>query len=122
MKDILMIPDKSGHVTFDILGASDDTGLMLLQRIYTQLLTDPDEGYRSGDGGFTLLSFLDGANRPADAVMQTYLSISCSTALSMLSKDDREHIQSFTGDCTDGIVTFTLVLTDGTTVKGQLNG
>lgn len=122
MKDILMIPDKSGHVTFDILGASDDTGLMLLQRIYTQLLTDPDEGYRGGDGGFTLLSFLDGANRPADAVMQTYLSISCSTALSMLSKEDRDHIQSFTGDCTDGIVTFTLVLTDGTTVKGQLNG
>ena len=120
-EDLLMIPDKSGPVNFTITGSSDDTGLLLLQRLYVMLLSDPQTGYRNSDGGQTLLRFLDGANIPADSLMDTYLALGCSTAVSMLDEEDRRHIESFTGSCTDGIITCTLVLTDGTTIQGQLN-
>lgn len=120
-KDLVMIPDKSGPVNFNITGQSEDTGLMLLQRLYVMLLSDPQMGFRDSDGGQTLLRFLDGANIPADSLMDTYLALGCSTAVSMLDAEDRQHIESFTGSCTNGIITCTLVLTDGTTIQGQLN-
>ena len=85
------------------------------------LLSDPQTGYRDSDGGQTLLRFLDGANIPADSLMNTYLALGCSTAVSMLDEEDRRHIESFTGECINGIITCTLVLTDGTTIQGQLN-
>lgn len=120
-KDIQMIPDHSGQVIFTILGESSDTGLMLLQRLYVMLLSDPQNDYRDSDGGATLLQFLEGANIPADSIMNTYLALGCSTAISMLDDDDKQYIESFTGECENGVITCTLVLTDGTTVKGQLN-
>ena len=119
-KDVLMIPDKSGPVDFTIKGASQDTGLLLLQRLYVMLFSDPNVGFRDSDGGQTLLTLLDGSNIPPDSVMNSYLQIGCSTAVSMLDASDKTNIKSFTGTCTDGKVTCTLILADGTTVKGQL--
>ena len=120
-KDLLMIPAKSGPVNFEITGTSEDIGLMLLQRLYVMLLSDPQTGYRDSDGGQTLLKFLDGGNIPVDSIMNTYLALGCSTAVSMLDESDQQNIQSFTGVCEDGIITCTLVLADGTTIQGQLN-
>ena len=119
-KDVLLIPDVSGPVDFTIRGESQDTGLLLLQRLYVMLLSDPSIGYRDSDGGQTLLTLLDGSNIPPDSVMESYLQIGCSTAVSMLDAADRQNIKSFTGTCKDGKVVCTLVLADGTTVKGQL--
>lgn len=119
-KDLTMIPAKSGPVTFYISGASEDTGLMLLQRLYVMLLSDPDVGYRDSDGGQTLLQFLQGGNIPIDPVMNTYLALGCSTAVSMLDEEDQDVIEDFSGVCEDGKITCTLTLTDGTTIKGQL--
>jgi len=121
-KDLKMIPDVSGQVVFSITGASQDTGLMLLQRLYVMLLSDPQGPYRDSDGGATLLRFLEGANIPADSIMNTYLALGCATAVSMLDDIDKQNIESFTGECENGVITCTLVLVDGTTVKGQLNG
>lgn len=120
-KDLRIIPDMSGPVKFSIRAASEDTGLMLLQRLYVLLLSDPTTGYRDSDGGQTLLRFLDGSNIPADSIMNNALALGCATALSMLDADDRAYIDSFTGTCVDGVITCTLELTDGTTIQGQLN-
>lgn len=120
-KDVLMIPDESGEVNFTITGSSEDTGLLLLQRLYVMLLSDPDAKYRDSDGGQTLLRFLDGANVPLDSIMNTYLAQGCATAVSMLDQSDQDNIKSFTGICENGIVTCTLTLQDGTTIQGQLN-
>ena len=120
-EDLLMIPAESGRVQFSITGKSPDTGLRLLQRLYVMLLSDPQNPYRDSDGGPTLLNFLEGANIPSDAIMNTYLALGCATAVSMLDAVDVQNIASFTGACEDGVITCTLVLADGTTVKGQLN-
>ena len=120
--DVRIIPEVSGPVTFKIEGASADIGLMLLQRLYVMLLSDPSTGYRSSDGGQTLLTLLDGCNTPPDSIMNTYLALGCATAVSMLDQSDRNNIKSFTGNCTNGKIVCTLVLADGTTVRGQLNG
>lgn len=120
-EDVVMIPDVSGPVNFTITGKSEDTGLMLLQRLYVMLLTDSQSPYRDSDGGVTLWNFLEGANIPSDSIMNTYLALGCSTAVSMLDDEDKQNISSFTGSCVDGVITCTLVLADGTTVKGQLN-
>lgn len=119
-KDVLMIPDKTGVVNFDITGSSEDTGLLLLQRLYVMLLSDPRTGYRDSDGGQTLLRFLDGGNIPLDSIMNTYLALGCSTAVSMLDEEDRNKIESFTGYSENGVITCTLELVDGTTIQGQL--
>lgn len=121
LKDLRMIPDVSGPVRFSIVGEASDTGLMLLQRLYVMLLSDPATGYRSSDGGQTLLRFLDGSNIPADSIMNNALALGCATALSMLDDDDRNAVESFTGLCEDGVITCTLELVDGTTIQGQLN-
>jgi len=120
-KDLLMIPAVSGEVNFDITGSSEDTGLLLLQRLYVMLLSDPQAPYRNSDGGQTLLKFLDGGNIPVDSIMDTYLAHGCATAVSMLDESDQQNIQSFTGTCTNGKIVCTLVLADGTTIQGQLN-
>ena len=122
MKDVRIIPDVSGPVTFKIEGQSEDTGLLLLQRLYVMLFSDPATGFRDSNGGQTLLTLLDGCNIPPDDVMNQFLTLSCTTAVSMLDAADRKNIKSFTGKCTDGKVVCTLVLADGTTVRGQLNG
>lgn len=49
-KDILMIPDQSGDVSFSVVGEQADTGLALLQRLYVIILSDNSEAYRGGTG------------------------------------------------------------------------
>lgn len=119
MRDLRIINDKSGPVVFQVYDSKDDSGLMLLQRLYVLLLSDQTGAYRQGDG-YTLLSFLEGGNTPPDGVMNSILAISCATALNMLDEEDRSHINSFTGNCEDGLITCTLTLTDGTTIQGTL--
>ena len=119
MKDLRIISDKSGDPGFIIYDAIEDSGLLLLQRLYVLLLSDTGEAYR-GEGGSTLLRFLDGGNRPTDDIMNSLLAINCANALNMLTPEDRNNISSFTGLCTDGDIVCTLVLRDGTTIKGQL--
>ena len=121
-EDLIMIPQVSGPVNFEITGAANDIGLMLLQRLYVMLLSDPKTGYRNSDGGQTLLKFLDGSNIPVDSIMDTYLALGCATAVSMLDPEDRKLVKSFSGQSIDGVIICTLELTDGTTIQGQLNG
>lgn len=120
MKDLKIISDESGAVDFSVLGKSEDTGLMLLQRLYVLLLSDQTTQYRGGNG-YTLLNFLEGGNIPNDGTLNSMLAISCSNAVNMLDEADRSNIASFSGQSTDGNVILTLTLADGTTVKGAIN-
>ena len=120
MKDLKIISDDSGAVDFSVFGKSEDTGLMLLQRLYILLLSDTTTQYRGGTG-YTLLNFLEGGNIPNDGTMNSMLAISCSNAVNMLDDEDRANIASFSGQSTDGNVVLTLTLADGTTVKGAIN-
>ena len=119
--DIRIIPETDGEVQFHVYDKSSDTGLMLLQRLYVLMLSDQDSTYRSMDASYSLLGFLEGANRPVDGVMNSILAVCCSTALILLDASDRALIDSFTGVSVDGAVTCTLVLKDGTTVTGALD-
>lgn len=122
MKDLRIIPENSGDVVFAPYGESQDTGLMLLQRLYVLMFSDPSIGYRLSDGGYTLWSFLDGGNIPSKQVFDSVLAMCCATALKMLEESDQALISSFTAEGnTDGSAVFTLVLQDGTTLKGKLN-
>lgn len=121
MKDLRIIPDATGDVAFYPRGESEDIGLMLLQRLYVLIFSDPSIGFRLGDGGYTLWSFLEGANIPSKEIFDTLLATACSSAVNMLDPDDQAHVAAFTADGqTDGSAIFTLTLTDGTTVKGKL--
>lgn len=118
-KDILMIPDQSGDVSFSILGEQNDTGLSLLQRLYVILLSPSGDAYRGGSG-MSLLQFAEGANTPPDSVLNSMLAIACANALNQLDDEDAIHVTSFSGTALDANITFVLELTDGTTVKGLL--
>ena len=39
-KDMQIVPAKSGEITLNLLGKSEDSGLMLLQRLYVLMLSD----------------------------------------------------------------------------------
>lgn len=121
MKDLQIIPADAGDVEFYPRGDSEDTGLMLMQRLYVMLFSDPSKGYRQGNGGYTLWNFLEGGNIPAKQFFDAALSTSCSSAVSMLDQADRDLIASFSGEGKeDGSAVLTLKLKDGTTVKGRL--
>lgn len=120
MKDIRLIPEDSGEVSFTVEGTSDDTGLLLLQRLYVLLLTDTSEAYRGGEEGYSLLQFIYGGNIPSAGVLDAMLAISCASALKLLDPEDRELITSFKGESINGEVICTLELTDGTTIKGKI--
>ena len=120
-KDLQIIPDTDATVEFYVRGASEDIGLMLLQRLYVCLFSDPGTGFRDGDGGYTLWNFLEGGNIPPKEVMDAILATSCASAVNMLDQSDRDSIASFVGEANDsGEVICTLTLADGTTVKGTL--
>lgn len=122
MKDLQIIPANEGTVEFYPRTASEDTGLMLLQRLYVMLFSDGATGYRQGDGGYTLWNFIEGGNIPIKEVFDAVLATSCASAVNMLDESDRELIASFTGEgFEDGSALLTLILQDGTTVKGKLN-
>ena len=120
MNDLRIIPTNSGAVTFDVYGKSQDTGLLLLQRLYILLLASNDNAYRSSNG-YTLLDFLEGGNIPDDSTMESILTICCADAVNKLDVEDRNNVTSFSATSTNGVIQCSLVLADGTTVKGLLN-
>lgn len=117
-KDIQILPNTPGEVNFKIVGSSDDTGLMLLQRLYLLLLASAEDSYRDNFTGQSLLSLLEGANVPSDGVFNSILAIGCANAYEALDDEDKANIQSFSGESVNGEIICTLVLADGTTVKG----
>lgn len=121
MDDLQILAPEEGKVNFDVYGKSADTGLMLLQRIYVLLLASNDGTYRDSSS-YTLLQFLEGGNVPSDGVFNSVLAICCSEVLDMLDSEDRDNIQELSAVSNNGEITCTLVLADGTTVKGLLNG
>ena len=120
-RDVLILPKAQGPVVFDVYGAEEDVGWLLLQRLYILLLSDQDSGYRNSVVGSDLLSLLEGSNTPPDEVFTSVLALACDTALRMLDEDDQKLIASFKGNVTNGIAVVTLELTDGTTLTGLLN-
>ena len=119
MKDLLIIPAESGPVEFEVRGRSEDSGLLLLQRLYVLLFTGPAEAYREEGGG--LSGFLEGANIPDVDVFNALLAVSASGALNALDSEDRKNVSSFTAVFDGETINCTLKLTDGTTVNGALN-
>ena len=120
MKDIQIIPDTTGVVNFEIIGASNDTGLMLLQRLYILLFCNQTDVYRNDGIGVSILSFIEGGNTPSSSVLNAMLSLACSSAVSMLDDSDKNNISSFIGFAEQDYVIFELSLIDGTTIKGSL--
>lgn len=118
-KDIQILPYKQGKFNFTVLGTSEDSGLMLLQRVFTLLLADGE--YRQGAASANLLKFMAGGNYPADGVMNSLLGVCCADALSSLSSEDRAHITSLVGEWRDRTMTCTLTFRDGTTLTGAIN-
>ena len=121
-KDICMIPDSNGLVTFLVRGARDSDALLLLQRLYVLLLSDTSTGYRDGDSEAALGNSLKGGNIPPVGLLNSRLALTCASVLNLIDADDRAKIASFTGTGdADGNMTFTLVLKDGTEASGTLN-
>lgn len=118
-KDIQIIPNSQGDVHFQIVGSADDSGIMLLQRLYVLLLSSPD-GFRNNGSG-NLLGFLEGANTPSDGALTSLIAISCVDALDALDAEDRARVANFTGESINGDLVFTLDFTDGTTLKGSFS-
>lgn len=119
LKDVLLIPDKTGRVEFLLRGDTEDTGLSLLQRIYVLFLSGQSDRYR-GETGYSLLKFLEGGNTPDDLTMNAILSVCSARTLDLLDPEDRERVQSFVCVSDNGAISATLTLTDGTTLKGTL--
>lgn len=120
MRDLRIIPQESGPVTFKLYEESGDSGYMLLQRLYRMLLTTSSDAYRDSTNSTMLLSFLEGGNILPDDAMNSVLAIACSDAVNALDSTDIDYIQSFVGTSENGEIFLTLTLTDGTTLKGQL--
>ena len=119
-RDIQILPMKEGEFDFAILGAREDSGLMLLQRVFLLLLSDGL--YR--DTGLTevgLLSFLEGGNYPDEGVMNSLLGACCSNVLSVLDDSDRECIAGLTGEFVDRKIICTLTFNDGTSLTGVID-
>lgn len=119
-RDIQILPMKEGEFDFAILGAQEDSGLMLLQRVFTLLLSDG--AYR--DTGLTeigLLSFLEGGNYPDEGVMNSLLGVCCSNALGMLDDADRDRISGLVGEFVDRKIICTLTFNDGTSLTGVID-
>ena len=120
MKDIQIIPETTGVVDFEIIGSSEDTGLMLLQRLYILLFCNQTDVYRNDGIGVSILNFIEGGNTPSSSVLNAMLSLACSSAVSMLDDSDKNNISSFIGFAEQDYVIFELSLIDGTTIKGSL--
>lgn len=120
-EDIQILPLKEGEFTFSVLGKADDSGLMLLQRVFV-LLLNADAAYRPANANVVLLDFLKGGNYPEDGVMTSLVGLCCSDVLLQLDDSDRERIASLTGSFSDGKIICTLQFTDGTTLTGVING
>lgn len=120
-RDVQILPDKQGVIQFEVLGESVDTGLMLLQRIYTLMLADQDSPYRSVTASYSLLRFLEGGNRPTDGMMNSILAVSSAVTITLLDESDRDLIDNFSAISENGVIQCTLELKDGTTIHGVLD-
>ena len=118
--DIQITPGESGDVLFSVRGKAPDTGLMLLQRLYVLLFSPRGKGYRGGGIEYDLLALLEGANTPTDEELNALLALGCAYALEGLDDEDRALVDSFTCSASGGAVSCTLVLSEGTTIEGQL--
>lgn len=119
--DIRIIPDESGRVSMEVYGKSSDTGLMLLQRLYTIMLSGTgDDMYRNQQ--VSLVDLLEGANMPSVGHLNSIIALACATALKQLDEEDRILIESFRGtyNTATGGMGFTLQLVDGTTIEGTI--
>ena len=117
-RDLCIIPDDDGAVNFDLVDAQQDSGLLLLQRIWTLLLT---RGGSMRDGSsVSVLQFLDGSNWPSDDAMDSLLIILQNDVLRALDPEDRGHIDNLNIYASSGTVVCELRLTDGTTISGTL--
>ena len=119
MHDLRIIEPNSGKVVFDVYGKDADTGLGILQRLYTVLLATNENSYRNNDS-YSLLNFIEGGNIPDASSMNSLLSLCSSEAIGALDESDRDKIESFTASFVDGSIQCSLKLTDGTAVKGVL--
>lgn len=118
--DLQIVPQKQGEITFNVIGKSADTGLLLLQRLYILMLTDQSTAYRNAGSGYALINLLQGGNIPADPVLDSILAICCSNAVSALDASDKQLVSSFVGKGVSGVITCTLKLKDGTTITGTI--
>lgn len=118
--DIQILPMKEGEFNMEVLGAADDSGLMILQRVFTLLLST-DDAYREGAAGNTLLSFMQGGNYPEEGIMNSYIAACCGAVLTQMDADDRDRIESLSGLFQDGKIECTLEFTDGTTLTGVID-
>ena len=120
MKDLLIIPTESSAVTFEVRGSADTDGILILQHLYV-LLFSSSSGYRTGTSAL-LFDLLDGGNLPPAGVLNARLAIACGSALSALDADERDLVESFTGEADDyGNMQLTLELKDGTVIQGVVN-
>lgn len=119
-KDLQIIPAESVEsVDFRILGSRQDDPVMLLQRLYVLLFSNSGTGYRDGDGTGALLDYMAGGNTPEKQELDSLLVLACAEALDRLDQEDRDIIESFTGEASeDGVsIQLELVLTDGTVIR-----
>ena len=117
--DIQILPMKEGEFNFAVLGSEEDSGLMLLQRVFTLLLSDGL--YRDLVANAGLLQFMEGGNYPQDGVMNSLLGLCCANVLQTLDASDRELISTLVGEFIDQKIVCTLTFTDGTTLTGAID-
>ena len=102
-KDILITPMPEANVprtvVFGVRGATEDTGLALLQRLYVLLFSGQTEVYRNTGGpAYSLMDFLRGANYQSRAAINSVLGLCVTGALEQLDPEDAAKIASF--ECT----------------------
>lgn len=118
--DVQIMPFKDGEFQFAVRGAADNSGFMLLQRVFVLLLASSDE-YRNNPTGTLLLGFLEGGNYPEPGIMDSILALCCADVMNQLSPEDRARISSLTGTFYDGKIYCTLKMNDGTTLTGGID-
>lgn len=120
-QDLQILPCADGEVVFGVLGRREDDGLMLLQRLYTLLFSAHGAEYRHGVAGYDLLALLNGANMPSDDVLNALVAVCKAHAMEALDDEDRARIAAFDCVSTDGKITGTLTLADGTIIQGTID-
>lgn len=123
-KDLQIIQKNEGAVDFDVYGKLEDTGLALLQRIYTLLLSgrDADAFDTSADG---LLARIGSSNIPSNTALQSILTTACASARAALDEEDALQVTSITADVVESggdsaSIQVTILLAGGTTITGVL--
>ena len=121
-RDLQILKNASEpNITFSLLGASTDTGLMLLQRLYVLLFSELDSGFRDGPDGYSLLQFIQGGNIPDTGTFEAILAVATAAAVRALDPEDIELVNAFDGTIVNGEILCVLELKDDLTMEGPLN-